>query len=196
MLGPQLWSHPSEDPEVWTIGPLTGVKNLPHCPEDGDSFAANAHQKAIHFSQFVTGLVLSDDSGLEVAALGGSPGIHSARFAGPAATAAQNNAKLLQEMNDVSPQMRTARFVCELALAREGKMLARFSGVAEGFILGAPRGSGGFGYDPLFLDPIAGKTFAELKLEEKMQRSHRGKALRGLMEWLSQGPHSLGARQE
>jgi len=195
MLGPQLWSNPSEDPEDWTIGPLVGVKNLPPCPEDGDSFAANAHQKAIHYSQLAAGLVLSDDSGLEVAALGGAPGIHSARFAGPEATDAQNNAKLLQAMNDVPPQMRTARFVCELALAREGKLLARFGGVAEGFILGQPRGQGGFGYDPLFLDPIAGKTFAELKLEEKMQRSHRGKALRGLMEWLSKGPRSLFERE-
>jgi XTP/dITP diphosphohydrolase len=163
--------------------------------EDGDSFTANAHKKALHYSQFVAGLVLGDDSGLEVAALYGAPGIHSARYAGPVATDAQNNAKLLKEMNDVSPQVRTARFVCEIALAREGKFLARFGGVAEGFILGVPRGHGGFGYDPLFLDPIAGKTFAELKLEEKMQRSHRGKALRGLMEWLATGPSSLGERE-
>lgn len=191
MLGPQLWSHPTEDPEDWTIGPLAGFKNLPTCAEDADSFAANAHKKAIHYSQFVAGLVLSDDSGLEVPALGGVPGINSARFAGPQATTAENNAKLLHAMNDIPPQMRTARFVCELALARQGKLLARFGGVAEGFILGLPRGQGGFGYDALFLDPIAGKTFAELSLEEKMQRSHRGKALRGLMEWLSKGPRSL-----
>ena len=178
--------------EEWVIASLPGLKNLPVCVEDGDSFAANAHKKAIHYSQFVTGLVLADDSGLEVAALQGKPGIRSARYAGPAATDAQNNAKLLQEMNDVPPQIRTARFVCELALAREGKMLARFGGVAEGFILGATRGHGGFGYDPLFLDPIVGKTFAEMTLEGKMQRSHRGKALRGLMEWLTTQHSALG----
>ena len=195
ILGPRLWSSPGEGLEDWIIAGLPGVSNLPPCSEDGDSFAANAHKKALHYSQFVTGLVLGDDSGLEVAALGGAPGIYSARYAGPAANDAQNNAKLLQEMNEVPPQMRTARFVCELVLAREGKLLARFGGVAEGFILGAPRGHGGFGYDPLFLDPIVGKTFAELKLEDKMQRSHRGKALRGLTEWLASGPRSLDGRE-
>ena len=194
-LGPRLWSNPGEELEDWIFAALPGVANLPPCSEDGDSFATNAHKKALHYSQFVSGFVLADDSGLEVAALGGAPGIHSARYAGPAANDSQNNAKLLQEMNDVPPQMRTARFVCELALAREGKLLARFGGVAEGFILGAPRGHGGFGYDPLFLDPIVGKTFAELKMEDKMQRSHRGKALRGLIEWLATGPRSVGERE-
>jgi XTP/dITP diphosphohydrolase len=193
-LGPTLWSNPAEMLEEWIIAPLPGIKNLPPCVEDGDSFTTNAHKKALHYSQFVVGLVLADDSGLEVAGLHSAPGVHSARYAGPAATDAQNNAKLLREMNDVPPQVRTARFVCELALAREGKLLARFGGVAEGFILGVPRGHGGFGYDPLFLDPIAGKTFAELTLQEKMQRSHRGKALRGLMEWLATGPDALGER--
>jgi len=193
-FGPRLWGHPGDVLEEWLITPLRGLQNFPPCAEDADSFAGNAQKKALHYSQYVSGLVLADDSGLEVAALGGAPGIHSARYAGPAATDAQNSAKLLQEMNDVPPQMRTARFVCELALAREGKLLGRFSGVAEGFILGVPRGHGGFGYDPLFLDPIAGKTFAELSMEEKVQRSHRGKALRGLMEWLATGPGALGER--
>jgi XTP/dITP diphosphohydrolase len=190
-LGPRLCGNPAEDLEDWKITPLAGVQNLPLCVEDGDSFTANAHKKAIHYSQYVKGLVLGDDSGLEVAALGGVPGVLSARYAGPAATDAQNNAKLLQAMNDVPPQLRSARFVCELALACEGRLLARFGGVAEGFILGEPRGHGGFGYDSLFLDPIVGKTYAELSLQEKMQRSHRGKALRGLMEWLATAPHSL-----
>ena len=194
-LAPSVWDRFGEASEDWIIAPLPGLQNFPPCVEDGESFTANAHKKAIHYSQFVSGLVLADDSGLEVAALNGAPGVHSARYAGPAATDAQNNAKLLREMNDVSPQIRTARFVCELALAREGKLLARFGGVAEGFILGEPRGNGGFGYDPLFLDPIAGKTFAELTLEEKTQRSHRGKAMRGLMEWLSTSPTLLGDRE-
>ncbi|HWP84419.1 MAG TPA: RdgB/HAM1 family non-canonical purine NTP pyrophosphatase [Terriglobia bacterium] len=189
--GSRLWSTPGEELEEWLIEALPGLAALPPCAEDGNSFAANAHQKAMHYSRFVKGLVLADDSGLEVAALGGEPGIHSARYAGPAATDEQNNAKLLRAMNEVPPPMRTARFVCELALAREGKFLARFTGVAEGYILGEPRGGGGFGYDPLFLDPMTGKTFAELSLEEKLRRSHRGKAVRGLMEWLATGPRSL-----
>jgi XTP/dITP diphosphohydrolase len=192
-MGSQLWGNLGEDPEGWIFTVLPGLKNLPPCVEDADSFAGNAQKKALHYAQYVAGLVLADDSGLEVPALGGAPGVQSARYAGPAATDAQNNAKLLQAMNDVPPQMRTGRFVCELALARDGRFLARFSGVAEGFILGAPRGHGGFGYDPLFLDPIAGKTFAELTLGDKMQRSHRGKALRGLIEWLSANPSGLGA---
>ena len=194
-LGPQLWGGLGEDPEGWIFEALPGLKNMPPCPEDADSFTGNAQQKALHYAQYVSGLVLADDSGLEVPALGGAPGIHSARYAGPAATDAQNNAKLLQAMNDVPPQMRTGRFVCELVLARGGKLLARFGGVAEGFILGSPRGHGGFGYDPLFLDPIAGKTFAELNLQEKMQRSHRGKALRGLMEWLATTPSGLSGSE-
>jgi XTP/dITP diphosphohydrolase len=191
-LGCRLWNNPGELLDEWVITGLPDISKLPPCSEDQSSFSANAHKKAIHYSRFVAGLVLGDDSGLEVAALGGAPGIHSARYAGPAATDSQNNTKLLQEMNEVPPQMRTARFICELALAREGKLLARFGGVAEGFILGALRGNGGFGYDPLFLDPGTGRTFAEFSPEEKMQRSHRGKAMRGLMEWLVAGPRTLG----
>ena len=196
MVGPRLWGGSSDELEGWVIEALPGIKNFPPCTEDADSYAGNAQQKAVHYSQYVTGLVLGDDSGLEVAALGGAPGVHSARYAGPTATDAQNREKLLKEMISVSPQMRSARFVCELALAREGKALARFGGVTEGFILGEPRGHGGFGYDPLFLDPLVGKTFAELKLEEKMQRSHRGKALRGLLEWLANQPTALGTQSD
>jgi XTP/dITP diphosphohydrolase len=187
-LGARLWGGTSEDLEGWIIDSVPGLKKLPPCAEDADSYASNAQKKALHYSQHVAGLVLGDDSGLEVAALGGAPGPRSARYAGPAATDAENNAKLLQELIAVPPQMRTARFVCELALARSGKPLARFGGVVEGFILGEPRGREGFGYDPLFLDPMVGRTFAELKLEEKMQRSHRGKAFRGLLEWLANQP--------
>jgi XTP/dITP diphosphohydrolase len=190
-LGSRLWSNPGELPDEWILSGLPGLSNLPPCSEDQSSFSANAHKKALHYSQLVPGLVLGDDSGLEVGALGGAPGVYSARYAGPEATDAQNNAKLLQDMIEVPPPMRAARFVCELALAREGKFLARFGGVAEGFILGAMRGSGGFGYDPLFLDPGTGKTFAELTPEEKMQRSHRGKAVRSLMEWLATAPRPL-----
>lgn len=191
-LVPRLWGKPWEDSSHWSLQPLRELPSLPPCPEDADSFVGNAQKKALHYSQFVSEFVLGDDSGLEVAALGGAPGIHSARYAGPAATDAENNAKLLQELSVVPPQMRTARFVCELVLARGGKLLARFEGVAEGFILGTPRGQGGFGYDPLFLDPQLGKTYAELSLEEKLQRSHRGKASRALFDWLASRPPLLG----
>jgi len=190
-LAPRLWGKPWEDSSLWSLEPLRALPNLPPCSEDAGSFVGNAQKKALHYSQFVPEFVLGDDSGLEVAALGGAPGIRSARYAGPTATDAQNNAKLLQELSGVPPQMRTARFVCELVLAREGKLLARFGGIAEGFILGTPRGHGGFGYDSLFLDPQLGKTYAELALEEKLQRSHRGKALRALFDWLASQPPLL-----
>lgn len=191
-LAAQFWSQPWKDSSLWSLEPLRILPDLPPCLEDADSFVGNAQKKALHYSQFVSEFVLGDDSGLEVAALGGAPGILSARYAGPAATDAENNAKLLQELSGIPPQMRTARFVCELVLVREGKVLARFGGTAEGFILGTPRGQQGFGYDPLFLDPQLGKTYAELSLEEKLQRSHRGKALRALFDWLASHPPLLG----
>lgn len=151
------------------------------CAEDAPTYAGNAQKKALHYSRFTDGLVLADDSGLEVDALRGAPGIKSRRFAGPTATDADNNAKLLTLLGTVPAAKRTARFVCELALARRGKLLAQFRGVAEGLILSAPRGEGGFGYDPLFLDPDSAKTFSELLPEEKLARSHRGRAFRALL---------------
>ena len=179
-----LWTEPKGPDSGWIIEPVPGFNHLPPCAEDADSFAGNAAKKALHYSRFVPGLVLADDSGLEVDALGGAPGIYSARFAGPDATDAENNARLLEQMKDVPTDRRTGRFVCVLAVAREGELLAQFRGVAEGLILDAPRGAAGFGYDPLFFDPALGKTFAELSPEEKLQRSHRGQALRALLEWL------------
>lgn len=187
-LAPRLLARPGEDFSEWSLDPLPGFAELPACEEDRDSFAGNAQKKALHFGHFATGPVLADDSGLEVAALGGAPGVYSARYAGPAASAVRNNAKLLDEMSAIPPEMRSARFVCEIALARHGKLLGCFGGSSEGLILPAPRGQGGFGYDPLFLDPQLGKTYAQLTTQEKMQRSHRGKALRALLEWLAGQP--------
>jgi len=193
-LGVRLWQTAGAP---WTVEPIPRFTRLPACVEDELTFANNAWKKALHYSRFTDGLVVADDSGLEVDALRGAPGIKSHRFAGPDATDADNNAKLLTLLGAVPPAKRTARFVCELALARRGELLAQFRGVAEGLILSAPRGEGGFGYDPLFLDSETEKTFAVLSPEEKLARSHRGRALRALLDWLaaqsSQGARSVRA---
>lgn len=184
----RLWqpSGPSgELKEPWTVEPIPAFSRLPPCAEDRLTFADNARKKALHYSRLTEGFVLADDSGLEVDALRGAPGIKSRRFAGPAATDAENNAKLLTLLGAVPAAKRTARFICELALARRGELLGQFRGVAEGLILSKPRGEGGFGYDPLFLDPETEKTFAALPSEEKLARSHRGRAVRSLLNWLA-----------
>ena len=129
--------------------------------------------------------VLADDSGLVVDALGGAPGIFSARYAGPNATDADNNEKLLRELNAVPAERRTAGFVCALALADKDALVAEFSGTALGLILEATIGSNGFGYDPLFFDPLSGKSYAEMTAAEKLDRSHRGQALDALLDWLA-----------
>ena len=185
MLGARLRAEETGKSFPWSFELLPGINRLPTCIEDGDSFAANAEKKALHYSRFVRGVALADDSGIEVDALGGAPGVYSARYAGPQAADAENNAKLLEQMQGVPAAKRTARFVCELALAQQGQLLARFRGVAEGILLEAPQGSGGFGYDPLFFDPEINRAFAELTPEEKLRRSHRGKALRALLDWLA-----------
>ena len=159
---------------------LTGVR------EDGATFEANACKKAKHYSRFAPGeIVLADDSGLEVEALGGAPGVHSARYAATSpegnADDAANNARLLFDLSRAPD--RSARFVCVIAAARDGRTLSTFRGEAEGCILDAPRGAGGFGYDPLFSFPALGKTFAELTPEEKAGVSHRGAAFRKFLEW-------------
>lgn len=162
----------------------------PGVVEDGVTFEANARKKAEHYSRLLPGeLLLADDSGLEVEALAGAPGVDSALYAslerGSRANSSdvENNARLLRELEAVPDQRRAARFVCVIAAARDGRILATFRGQAEGRILRAPRGSGGFGYDPLFLVPGLGKTFAELPPEEKAHHSHRGAAFRKFLEW-------------
>jgi XTP/dITP diphosphohydrolase len=178
------------------IAGLPGFSSLPTVVEDGETFEANARKKAEEYSRYVPGeIVVADDSGLEIDALHGAPGVHSARYAAPdlhhkephevdANTDDQaNNARVLRELNSVPAAERTGRFVCVLAAARDGEILATFRGAAEGIILDAARGTNGFGYDPLFYFPQIGKTFAELRAEEKSKYSHRGAAFRKLLDW-------------
>lgn len=154
---------------------------LPSFEESAPTFAENAAGKALHYSRVRGGLVFADDSGLVVPVLGGEPGIHSARYAGPGATNAQRIEKLLEEMRGKRGKERAAHFVCAIALAEKGRAMAIVTDRVDGEILEAPRGSGGFGYDPIFYFPAPGKTFAELSAEEKNQCSHRGKAFRRLL---------------
>jgi XTP/dITP diphosphohydrolase len=157
---------------------------LPKFAEAAPTFGENAVGKALHYSRLSTGLVIADDSGLVVPALGGAPGVHSARYAGPAATDARRIQKLLDELRDKRGQDRRARFVCVVVLAEVGDVRGVFSASAEGEVLDGPRGTGGFGYDPIFLLPELSKTFAELSQEEKNRLSHRGKAFRKALDFL------------
>jgi XTP/dITP diphosphohydrolase len=164
---------------------LPGFDALPAFEENAPTFAENAAGKALHYSRHTDGLVFADDSGLVVPALGGAPGVHSARYAGPQATNSQRIEKLLGEMRGKTGPERAAYFVCAIALAERGRALAIVTDRVDGEILDAPRGSGGFGYDPVFYFPALEKTFAELPAEEKNRRSHRGKAFRRLLTALS-----------
>ena len=175
------------------IASLPNFSSLPSVVEDGLTFQANACKKAEFYSRYAAGeIVLADDSGLEVEALGGAPGVHSARYAADEPDKAEsntdddaNNARLIRELGKIPPDKRTGRFVCVIAAAKDGRTLAVFHGKAEGVILDRPRGSNGFGYDPLFYFPQIQKTFAELTAEEKAQYSHRGAAFRQFLEWFS-----------
>jgi len=159
--------------------------------EDRDTFAGNAELKATSLARAVSALAIGDDSGLCVDALGGQPGVHSARWAGEGRSDAERVAKLLAELDGVPEKQRRARFVCHVCLAGPGgEVLATFEASCPGFILGAPRGSGGFGYDPVFVaeeqpGQPAARSFAELTAEEKDRQSHRGRALRKLREFLA-----------
>jgi XTP/dITP diphosphohydrolase len=155
--------------------------------ESGSSFAENARLKAIGFSRSTRFPVLADDSGLEVAALGGAPGIRSARYAGEGASDADRIRKLLEEIKEARGG-REARFVCALALAQNGHLLREADGACSGVIIDEPRGTNGFGYDPIFLFPELGKTFAELNEEEKNRLSHRAKAVGSLLQQLKSVP--------
>lgn len=173
------------------IATIPSFSSLPEVIEDGASFEENASKKAESYSLAVPGeLVLADDSGLEIDALGGAPGVRSARYSTDESFAAAtnaddeaNNARVLRELASVAAEKRTARFVCVLAVARDGQTIQTFRGTAEGLILDAPRGNNGFGYDPLFYFPQIGKTFAELSAMEKAQYSHRGAAFRAFLSW-------------
>ncbi len=178
------------------IEPLTILATIPAPEETGATFADNAILKAIYYSRFAPAeIVLADDSGLEVDALNGAPGVRSARFAADTGltdspdaphdnTDVWNNIVLLQKMAQSPAAPRTARYRCVLAAARNGEILHTADGTLEGTILEAPRGTGGFGYDPLFYLPGLDKTMAEIDLETKLTLSHRGKALKALLQAL------------
>ena len=160
------------------IAPLPNLKDIAPPEETGLTFEENASLKALYYSRFTPEMVLADDSGLEVDALGGAPGVHSARYFGPNATDEDNNRLLLRNLGSTAD--RSAHFVCVVALARIGQILTTARGSVEGVILHAPQGANGFGYDPLFFYPPLERSFAELTPDEKLLISHRGKALRAL----------------
>jgi XTP/dITP diphosphohydrolase len=163
---------------------IPNFDTLPKFDEGASTFAENAVAKALHYGRFSEGRVMADDSGLVVPALGGAPGVHSARYAGPGASDADRIRKLLDEMRGKKGENRRARFVCVIVLAERGNARGVFSASAEGELLDAPRGAGGFGYDPIFFFPALGKTYAEISREEKNQHSHRGKAFRKALDFL------------
>jgi XTP/dITP diphosphohydrolase len=178
------------------LDPLPALATIPAPEEDGATFAANATLKAIYYSRFAPGqLVLADDSGLEVDALDGAPGVRSARFAADSGlvdspdandnTDVWNNMVLMQHLAGIPGAQRTARYRCVLVAARDGEPLHTAEGAVDGYILEAPRGTGGFGYDPLFYLPALDLTMAELDLETKLSVSHRGRAITALLQMLS-----------
>jgi XTP/dITP diphosphohydrolase len=171
--------------DSFDVASLPGLGSLPPCEETGATFEENAVQKALYYSKHCDGLLFVDDSGLEVDALAGAPGVYSARYAGPDATDEANNRLLLDRMHRVPA--RTVRFVCVVALAVSGRLVRTFRGEVEGQLTEEPRGANGFGYDPLFYYPPFGCTFGEAPLEEKMKASHRSKALRAMREYLLSG---------
>lgn len=171
---------------AWEIEDLNAHPEVPAPEETGTTFAENAAIKAVAASQLFPGLVLSDDSGLEVDALGGAPGVMSARYAGPGATDADNRARLLRELaaTEATDEAHTARFRCVMALAREGEVLATFDGTVEGVIIGDEKGEGGFGYDSLFVPEEHGSTFGELSAKVKNFISHRARAMAAVHQHL------------
>jgi XTP/dITP diphosphohydrolase len=162
------------------ILPLDNLKSIAPPEEESETFEENAIEKALYYSVFCEEPLFADDSGLEVDALGGEPGVYSARYAGPSATDRDNNRLLLEKVKDKAD--RTARFVCVIALAQRGKLLGTFRGVVEGRIIDEERGPYGFGYDPMFYYEPFGCTFGEAQADRKMNVSHRGVALLALLK--------------
>ena len=161
---------------------LTSKSNVPAIVESGATFEENAADKAKYYGRFVDGYLFADDSGLEVDALNGAPGVHSARYAGPDATDEANNTLLLKRLQGLAD--RSARFVCVIALVKNGALVETFRGAVEGRILECPHGSGGFGYDPLFYHEPFSCTFGEAPITEKMKVSHRAQALEQMFTYL------------
>ncbi len=179
-------SNPGKLREFQKAAPDFDVRALPaKVPppdESGSTFEANAAEKALAYGQHTAEYLFADDSGLEVDALGGAPGVYSARYAGEHATDADNNALLLDRLKGIAN--RTARFVCVIALVRGGQLVKTFRGAVEGRIIDQERGPEGFGYDPLFYCDAVGCTFGEAGIEQKMQVSHRAKALNQMFTYL------------
>jgi XTP/dITP diphosphohydrolase len=163
----------------WEFVPLTGI---PPCEETGETFEENAIQKAVHYSGHAPRLLFAEDSGLEVDALGGAPGVRSARFAGDGASDGDNNRLLIERLRGSSD--RSARYVCVIAVAEAGKVLRTFRGEVAGKIIDEPRGENGFGYDPYFCYEALGLTFAQASAEQKLGVSHRGRAVAEMLEWV------------
>jgi XTP/dITP diphosphohydrolase len=170
---------------------LESITDRPRIEESGATFEENARLKAEGYSRHTHLPVLADDSGLEVEALGGAPGVKSARYGGAGLDDEGRNRKLLEALTGVAPERRTARFRCVLALAESGTTLATFEGVIEGRILDEPRGRNGFGYDPLFYHLPSGCTTAEMTTAEKQCVSHRGMAIAAFLDALRQGDPRL-----
>lgn len=174
---------------------LDDFPGAPEVVEDGATFEDNAILKATELADALGLLVAADDSGLEVDALGGRPGVLSARYAGEHGNDPRNIDLLLREMKDVPPARRTARFRCVAALAAPGELLTTTTGTIEGLIAEAPRGTNGFGYDPVFIVPALGRTCAELEPGEKHKISHRGQAFRRLKAALPDVLSKIGAKE-
>ncbi|MCG3138963.1 MAG: dITP/XTP pyrophosphatase [Phycisphaerae bacterium] len=175
-------------PRGWRLLGLADLHPpLSEAVEDGDTFVANAEKKACYYAHTSGHLTLADDSGLEVEALNGQPGVHSARYAGLPGNDQANNALLIERLQAIPAAQRRARFRCAMVLAGpDGSILATTEGTIEGLVIDAPRGRNGFGYDPHFLIPHLGQTAAELPPELKNQISHRGQALTRMIERLAQ----------
>jgi XTP/dITP diphosphohydrolase len=184
----------------FALDPLPRMAEVPPAIEDGTTFEQNARIKAEYYSRLAPGeLVLAEDSGLAVDALAGAPGVHSARYAAVLQSGVAsdqnsddqaNNDALISQLKRLSQNRYAGKYVCVIALARDGQTLATFTGEAPGELLTVPRGTGGFGYDPLFYFPALGRTFAELPLEQKREHSHRGKAFRQFLEWYCKQPQA------
>ncbi len=169
--------------EEVTVRDATEIPELPEIDETGTTFEENARLKAEEISNHVSGFVLADDSGLEVDALGGEPGIYSARYSGAGCTDLQNTELVLEKMKGVPAEKRNARFRCVLAVARDGKTMATFNGTVEGRLALQIDGEGGFGYDPIFIPEGYETSFGQLSSEIKNSMSHRGRALAQFREW-------------
>src|SRR6202795_1039056 len=168
----------------WDVRDLSSLQHAPRIEETGATFEENATLKALPISRIFTGLVLADDSGLEVEALGGAPGVQSARFAGPNADDAENRFLLMQKLRNLGGQEFAARFRCVMVLASQGELLGSFTGIIKGKVGLAERGESGFGYDSIFIPQGYTETFGELQPEIKNSLSHRGRALARVLEFL------------